>query len=162
MVHPQHGCLATIAARTVEDHRGKTSTLAGNVVSIISLTGVGANDWSYSTNNANFPAKIRATMNLSRRSRTLVTPLPAASPDELLKFHLARRVEVAQVADVAWKAQPTLEDMHSIEDHITADARAFYRGMTPAKLARRFYSLMWEKKDKEWLGGLEGRLQPAR
>jgi hypothetical protein len=160
-VHLQHGCLGHISILTIEDVRGEVAAKTWSFIGISSFTGTSESDWGYSTSSHRLPANLQASLKLLRTPRGLYIWIPGAAPDQLLKVHLARRVEIAQAAGITWKSQPTLEDAHELEDRAMEEMRAFYSRITPLQLARQFYPLLLDKK-KEWLGELEGCLQAAR
>ena len=76
--------------------------------------------------------------------------------------HLARRREIAAAAGIVWKSQPTIGDEHEIEDRSYAEMRRTFGQFTPLSLFRQYFRLLFEKKDREWLGELEGRVSNAR
>ncbi|RYG70848.1 hypothetical protein EON80_06640 [bacterium] len=162
MVHLEQGCFGCIQFLNTNASQGSASKARWLFAEIYSLSGVEAGDWSYATNNQDFPINIDLSIRVVRQPRWLTTEIKGASIQELLNVHLRRREEVAVAAGVTWQRRLELTDHHEMISRAYAASRHFYASMTAWKLRKRLLQVRSGRKSSEWLGELEGRLTVAR
>jgi hypothetical protein len=161
MLHPEHSCLGKIIFVSVVDAQGKVPTTSTMMATIVSLD-AGDGGWTYTTSNRQSTVTVNALMKMMRHPRWLSTRMPDSSPQELLKVHIARRIDIAQAAGITWKPNLTLADDLDYEQRSVENIRTLYNGLTPLKMAWRLHRLKREKESLEWLGELARRVPGAR
>ena len=160
--HRETGCTGLIlsnqypAPRQFPGFTARMRTL--RFVSILSCTGIGLDDWSYSTSSATGNRREIQAGRVSRSPRSLGTRLKGnPSPAELLRVHLTRREQIAAVAGLEWRALPNLDALLAFQRQDSLRSRAIYSKFTPFSLAVKLIQARLSRRN-EWMGELEGRV----
>jgi hypothetical protein len=158
LVHPTQGCLGRISYVTYTMTGRQKPSSSWLHVEIVSFSGLGDEDWVYSTSNAFFPARFRQTSKLFRHPRRLYTRLAKQSALETFNFHIVRRGDIAQAGAIRWKSDLANSDHQLYEARVLKDVHDGYRKISLLVTAVKLMNPRGEPHNFEWLGELRGKV----
>jgi len=158
--HERERCVGKVMASTVipKDGRPAQTVFVRAIMSFADAPD-GGEIWAYGTSDIKTDDTAAALSALWRQSRYLGTRLPKAPLPELLRVHLARRAQIADIAGFAWNRAPLRDSMES-ETRAMQNIRACFEQMTPLKMWWLMKRYKRQKNKTEWLGELRGKLPP--
>ena len=154
--HPNYGCYAVLISVVSKVHFDPELNLKDKIkvapfrTAIASMENSADNSWSFANTNR----EVDPFILLQRHPRRLGHRMCGATPEQLLRAHLAERDDIAERGGFQWDREPSMEKYRIREEETMRHLRNVYENKNAISVA--FFLFTYKYKNHDWwLGELE-------